>query len=343
VRAVRIEKFGPPEVLRVIDDEPVPEAGAGEILVRVEATSVNPIDCAVRSGYGAAFFTSRGLMRMPLIPGRDIAGTVDAVGQGVTRFAVGDPVFAAVTNFATAEFVRVPAAWAAPMPRSLSFSQAASLPYVALTTWSALVDVVGLTASSTKGKKVIVPRGAGGVGSFAIQLMKAWGAHVASTCSTRNVEFVRQLGADVVVDYTKENVAEVLSGYDVAFDTTFDLEEQLLGALKRDAGAAYVSIVTPKIRLTDQHGVTEGLKRAEELLAARKVEQARLGRRYEWAFMEPNGDALARIGQLVDSGKIRPIVDSVYEMSAIAQAHERCESRQARGKIVVTITPSQQS
>jgi NADPH:quinone reductase-like Zn-dependent oxidoreductase len=344
VRAVHFDRFGPArEVLRIVDDQPTPLVRDGEILIRVEATSVNPIDCAVRSGYGAAFFTSRGLMQLPLVPGRDVAGTVQQLGPNVEGFRVGDRVFAGVTNFATAEIVRVPVTSAAPMPRSLSFTEAASLPYVALTTWAALVDAAGLTPETTKGKHVIVPRGAGGVGCFAIQLMKAWGASVASTCSTKNVEFVRGLGADVVVDYTKEDVGAVLSGYDVAFDTTFDLEPQLLGALKTNADAVYVSVVTPKIRLTDEFGVDEGLKRAQGLLASRKDEQSKLGRRYEWAFMEPNGAALAQIGELVDSGRIRPVIDSVFEMERIAEAHERCDTKKARGKIVVTITPAPQS
>ncbi len=344
MRAVRFERFGPArEVLQVVDDEPTPIVRDGEILVRVAATSVNPIDCAVRSGYGSAFFASRGLMRLPLIPGRDVAGTIEAIGSNVDGFRVGDRVFAAVTNFATAEFISLPATWAAPMPRSLSFIEAASLPYVALTTWSALVDKAGMTLANAPGKRVIVPRGAGGVGSFAIQLMKAWGASVASTCSARNVDFVRGLGADVVVDYTREDVSKVLSGYDVALDTTFDLEGKLLDALKTDADAAYVSVVTPKIRFTDEFGVAEGLERSEELLTRKKVEQSKLGRRYEWAFMEPNGRALAQVGELVDSGKIRPVVDSAFEMDRIADAHERCESRRARGKIVVTTTPAQQT
>lgn len=339
MKAVRIDAFGPAEAaLRLVMDEPTPTPGPGEILVRVEATSVNPIDCAVRQGYGAAFFLAAGLIRLPLIPGRDVAGTVEAVGPGVTAFHPGRRVYAGATNFATAEFIAIPAAWAAPMPRGLSSIEAAALPYAALTAWSALVDTVGLTARTTAGRRVVIPRGAGGVGSFAIQLMKAWGAQVASICSTRNVELVRGLGADPVVDYLRADFTRVLANFDVAFDTAFDTEEGLLSILKTGADAAYVSIVTPRLRLMDQYGLDAGAARGNALLSQRKAEQALLGRRYDWAFMRPNGEALASIGALVEAGSIRPLIDRVYPIEDIVEAHRYCESRQARGKIIVEIT-----
>ncbi len=340
MKAVLFEKFGPAEkVLRIVRDAPEPPIGGSDVLIEVKATSVNPIDCAVRSGYGSAFFLRNGLMRMPLIPGRDIAGIVQRVGSSVSRVKVGDLVYAGVPNFATAAFAGVNEDWVASMPANLTFTQAAALPYAALTAWMALVDVVGLTPETARGKRIIIPRGAGGVGSFAIQLMKAWGAHVASICSTRNVDLVKRLGADVVVDYTQTDFAEVLRDYDVAFDTAFDTEEKLLGALRVNAGAHYVSIVTPRFQFIDKYGLDEGQKRGDAFLAERKATQEALGRRYDWAFMRPNGEALAAIGKLVEAGEIRPLIDSVYAMEDIARAHQLCESKQARGKIVIDITP----
>ena len=340
MKAVQIFAFGPPETaLQIRTDVAVPVVGPGDVLIRVAATSVNPIDCAVRSGYGSAFFLAKGLVRMPLIPGRDIAGVVEAVGAEVRTFKPGDKVWAGVPNFATAELAAVPQAWVAPMPANLTFVEAAALPYAALTAWSALADMVGLTAENTAGKTVIVPRGGGGVGSFAIQWMKAWGARVATVVSTRNLELVASLGADVAVDYTREDFSQVLFDYDVAFDTAFDTEQKLLGALKTGADAAYVSIVTPKLHLIDQHGLEAGLLAGEAFLAQRKAEQAALGRRYDWSFMEPNGAALAVIGQLVEAGKVRPVIDRVYGLDDIAEAHRYCETKQAQGKIVVEITP----
>lgn len=340
MKAVEYVSFGPAEdVLKIRHDMPKPEPGDGEILVRVHATSVNPIDCAVRSGYGTAFFLAKGLMQLPLIPGRDVAGTVEKLGAGVTGFELGQEIYAGATNFATAEYIAIPASWAAPKPQTLSFTEAAALPYAALTAWSALVNTIGLTAKTTRGKRVVIPRGAGGVGNVAIQLMKAWGAHVASIVSTRNVELVRGLGADVVVDYLKDDFSNRLHDYDVAFDTAFDTEQKLLGTLKTGADAAYVSIVTPKMQLIDQYGLDDGLKRGDAFLAARSAEQAALGRRYFWSFMEPNGTALAHISRLVDDGKIRPLIDRVYPMDSIVQAHQFCETKQAQGKIIVTIVP----
>ncbi|MBJ7483665.1 zinc-binding dehydrogenase [Brevundimonas sp.] len=339
MRAAQFSVFGAaPDVLKVLTDAPVPEIGPDDILVDNGATTVNPIDCAVRAGYGSAFFLREGLIRIPLIPGRDVAGVVAAVGANISDFRVGDRVYAGVPNFASAEQVGLPAAWAAPAPLTLSTPEAASLPYVALTTWTALVDILGLTPETTQGKRVVVPRGAGGVGSFAIQLMKAWGAHVATVCSTRNVDLVRSLGADVVVDYTREDFREVLKDYDVAFDTAFDTEEGLLGTLKTGADAAYVSIVTPKLHMIDQFGLEDGIARGEAFLADRKAQQARLGRRYEWAFMKPNGAALRTIAALVDEGRIRPVIDRVYGLDQIVDAHLYCETKQAQGKIVIDIT-----
>ena len=264
MKAVEYVSFGPAEdVLKIRHDMPKPEPGDGT-LVRVHATSVNPIDCAVRSGYGTAFFLAKGLMQLPLIPGRDVAGTVEKLGAGVTGFELGQEIYAGATNFATAEYIAIPASWAAPKPQTLSFTEAAALPYAALTAWSALVNTIGLTAKTTRGKRVVIPRGAGGVGNVAIQLMKAWGAHVASIVSTRNVELVRGLGADVVVDYLKDDFSNRLHDYDVAFDTAFDTEQKLLGTLKTGADAAYVSIVTPKMQLIDQYGLDDGLKRGDD-------------------------------------------------------------------------------
>jgi NADPH:quinone reductase-like Zn-dependent oxidoreductase len=139
------------------------------------------------------------------------------------------------------------------------------------------------------------------------------------------------------VDYTKQDVSDVLHDYDVAFDTAFDLEDKLLRALKIDADAAYVSIVTPKLQLIDEFGLKLGLERGSAMLAERVARQAELGRRYSWSFMRPNGEALRTIGRLIDTGKIRPVIDRVYSLAGLVEAQKFCETKQARGKIVVTI------
>jgi NADPH:quinone reductase-like Zn-dependent oxidoreductase len=339
MRAIELNRFGPArEVLTVVTDACKPVPGPEELLINVRAASVNPVDCAIRSGYGKDVFRSKGQVgpeAFPIRLGRDAAGVVAGVGERVEGFSIGDAVYTAPTRAAQAEFIVANAAEVAHMPRPLDFIQAASLPFVAMTTWNALVGQVGVTPEAAPSMRILVTRGAGGVGSFAIQLMKAWGAHVASICSTRNVEFVRSLGADEVVDYTGSRVSESLRNYDVVLDGTFDMEADLLETLKTHGGAAYITITSPKVRLADELGLEEGLRRAEELLAARVAEQARLGRRYFWGFMRPDGAALAQVSDLVTRGQIRPVVDRVFPLADVALAHEYCEAGKARGKIVL--------
>ena len=340
MRAVEFNRYGAADVLEIVTDATVPTPAAGEVQIRVLAASVNPSDCAIRGGYGKEVFRHKGQVGSTPFPqrlGRDAAGIVTAVGTGVEKFKPGDAVFTAPTRATLADYICVDASEVASMPKSLDFIAAASLPFVALTAWTALVNQAGLNPQSARGKRIVISRGAGGVGSFAIQLMKAWGAHVASTCSTRNVELVRDLGADVVVDYTRERIRDVLRDYDVVLDGAFDMEEELLATLKIGADACYVTIVSPKIRLIDELGMEEGQKRGTALLAERVAQQSALGRRYFWGFMQPDGAALEAVGQLVEAGKIRPLVDRVYPLAEIAAAHTYCESRQARGKIVIDL------
>jgi reticulon-4-interacting protein 1, mitochondrial len=338
MRAAQFDAYGSArEVLRVLDNAEVPQPAAGEILVRVVASSVNPIDCAVRGGYGRAYFELRTGQRPPMRPGRDVAGEVVAVGSGVADFSAGDPVYAATLGNANAQYLVVPEAWAAPKPVSLSFTEAASLPYVALTTWTALVTHAGLTPQNAAGRRVVVPRAAGGVGSFATQLIKAWDGEVVAICSTRNVALARSLGADIVIDYTQQDPRGRLGDVDIAFDTSFETESLLLESLKVGADAAYVGIVTPKLKLIDEHGLEDGLRLGDELFARRVAAQGALGRRYYWSFAQPDGAALRQIGQLVDTGRVRPIIDRTFELHRIVEAHEYCESGRAQGKIVVKI------
>jgi len=339
MRAVEINKYGAArDVIEIRENASKPTPNDDQLLVRVIASSVNPIDCAVRSGYGRELFKRQDGPEFPIRLGRDISGRVEAVGKNVQHYKPGDEIWAATLSGATADYAVVDTRDAAFKPRNLSFEQAAALPYVALTTWSALVDHVGLSPENTAGKRVIIPRGAGGVGCFAIQLMKAWGAEVATICSTRNVDLVKSLGADTVVDYKKTDFGEVLHDYDVAYDTSFDTEEKLLATLKKNANASYVSIVTPKIHFVDEFGVKEGLERADALFKSLVAEQRFFGRSYYWSFMQPNGHALATIAALVEDEKINPVIDRVYSMDELVEAHEYCESKQAQGKIIVKIS-----
>ena len=338
MRVAQFRRYGAArEVLEVVEEESPPQPGPSELLMRVHASSVNPIDCAVRRGYGHAYFEAKGLSRWPNRPGRDAAGEVIAVGKGAAAFQPGDEIYAATLGGANADYMVLPEAWAARKPDSLSFLEAASIPYSALTSWSALVDCAGLSPTTTAGKRVLIPRAAGGVGSLAVQLVKAWGGYVVASCSTRNLRIVKDLGADEVLDYAQQGYSASLRDFDVAFDTSFDTEDVLLDALKRDGGAVYVSIVSPRLRLIDEHGLTEGLKRGEELLAERTAAQRALGRAYHWCFARPNGAALTTIAALVDAGKVRPSMDQIFPLERIADAHERSESGLARGRIIIDL------
>jgi NADPH:quinone reductase-like Zn-dependent oxidoreductase len=337
MHAARHNGYGPVSVLEIVADQPVPTPGPGELLIRNRATSVNPIDSAVRSGYGAAYWEHTGQVVLPHIPGRDVVGAVVAAGPGVSRFAVGDEVWAGTFSGGTAEYVAVMESWAAPRPRNLTDIEAASLPYVALTAWTALVSLAGITPENAAGKKIIIPRGAGGVGNVAIQVMKAWGAHVATFVSPKNIPIMKALGVDVVVDRTSQDFADVLHDYDVVLDSFPGLEQKLLGTLKVGGDAAYVSIVTPKLQLIDKHGIAQGQALGETVFAERVAAQQALGRRYYWSFMEPDGAALGQIGRLVEAGAVRPLVDRVYRLDQLAQAHAFIDTKQVQGKVVIDI------
>lgn len=356
MRSVLIRRYGAAaDVLEICDETPLPQPAPDEILVRAHATSVNPVDCTARSGYGRNVFAAL-WGSLPLIPGRDVSGIVAAVGGEVEAFSPGDEVYAAPHIGCYAQYVAVKARHAALKPRNLTHVEAASLPFVALTTYTALFDNVGLSADGCAGKRVVVPRAAGGVGTFAVQLLKAWGAHVAAICSARNVRLLGELGADVIVDYEKQDFRELLSDYDVAFDTIgrpgdfeavdgakynagnpADFDERLISVLKTHADAAYVTICSPKMVLTDRYGLEEGTRRADVAYQERRFAQQALGRRYYWSFFNPNGAALAEVTSLVEAGAIRPVIDRLFPLEQIAAAHEHCESGRAQGKIAIEI------
>ncbi len=345
MRALRLERFGPAEeALRLVEDAPPPDLGRDDVLIRVVASSVNPIDCLRRNGYGRNLFARRGAA-LPLVLGRDVSGIVECVGGGVRRFRPGDAVWAACDNFrdgAWAELVAVRQADVAPKPPSLDHEQAAALPYVAVTTWGALARA-GVGPDSARGLRVLVHAGSGGVGSFAIQLLAAWGAWVATTCSARNRELVEGLGADRVVDYGSEAFDRALGDLDLVLDTLGgELEERTLSTLAERRGAAYVSLVHPMVRFTDRFGLLPGALAAGALLAGRKLAQRALhGRRYHWSVAAPDGRALAEVGRLVEAGRIRPVIDRVLPLERMAEAHRHSESGRTRGKIVIRVAPAE--
>jgi NADPH:quinone reductase-like Zn-dependent oxidoreductase len=306
--AVRIGEFGPPDVLQ-LETVPRPSAGPGELLVRVHAAAVNPIDTQVRAGHAQSLVN----VRLPHVPGYDLSGEVVEAGEGVTRFTPGDPVFAMLDlrrGGAYAEYAIVKEQEAAPKPERASHVEAASLPLVALTAWQALFE----TADLQPGQTVLIHAGAGGVGSVAIQLARWRGAHVIATASERNHAFLRSLGADIVIDYTTQRFEEVARDVDVVLDPIGgDTQRRSLATL-RDGG-----ILVGLVGLSPHAVAPERALRTTAIL------------------VRPDASQLAEIAALVDAGQLRPVVSHRLPIAQAADAHRQSETGHTRGKIVLDV------
>jgi len=334
MRAFVLSGYGGPDQTALADvSRPSPRAG--ELLVRVHAAGLNPVD----------FKTRAGMLRiirnypLPIVMGNDLAGVVEAVGSSVTRFAKGDRVFARVDKDvlgAFAEYAVVDENHAARMPASLDFASAAAVPLAALTALQALRDELHLG----NGERIFIPGGAGGVGTFAIQLAKHFGAHVATTASARGEALVRRLGADVVVDYTRERFEEHLSDYDCAFDLLGgDTLVHLFAVLKR--GGKVVSIAGLPEPLTARKDLGRGIGLAALFWLASLPTRLRAARRavsYRYLFMHPSGSDLAQLAALIDDGKVEVVVDRVFPFEEARQAMAYLESGRAKGKVVLAMS-----
>ncbi|MFN3792362.1 NADP-dependent oxidoreductase [Massilia sp.] len=308
MKAVRIHRYGGREVLS-LDEIPVPDIGPDDVLVRVVAASINPVDWKVRAGYLARMIPHR----MPLTLGWDVSGVVVASGSDVTRWQVGDAVYARpdlARNGTYAEFVAIRATECARKPRTISHVEAASLPLAGITAWEAMMD----TAQVRAGQRVLVHAGSGGVGSLAIQLLKAAGAIVVATASGRNRALVESLGVDQFVDYTTTKVADAVEPVDAVFDTIGGEVQEASWPLLTPGGIQ-VSIISPP----------------DEARAAA------MGVRAGFVFIGPNAPVLDRLAAMVDGGKLRPVVGAEFALEDIAQAHALSESGRAVGKIVLYV------
>ena len=207
------------------------------------------------------------------------------------------------------------------------------------TVWDALVTKAGLGPDNSKGKKVFVQGGAGGIGSLAIQLLKSWGAYVATTCSTANMKFVATLGADLVIDYTCEDYSHRLSKFDVALETVGGhLEEKTLGILRSDGRGVFVTLIHPILQTFDESGLVRGAVRNLSLFRKQKCHAKKHGvNRYYWSTFKPSNEALATVRHLVEQGQLQPHIDRSFDLANIIAAHQYCESGKANGKVVITI------
>jgi NADPH:quinone reductase-like Zn-dependent oxidoreductase len=313
MKAVRIHEYGGPEVL-LYEDTPLPEAAEGDVRIRVHAAGINPIDWKIRQGLRKNLPYA-----LPLILGWDVSGTVESVGRGVTAFGVGDGVFARpdiARNGAYAEYIAVRASEVASKPRSIDHVHAAAIPLAAVTAWQALFEAMPpyVGAGLSKGQTVLIHGAAGGVGSFAVQLAKWKGARVVATGSAANEGFLRDLGADEIIDYTKRRFEDVVQGMDVVFDTVGgDTQERSWSVLK--PGGFLVSIAgPPSAELAKKHGA-----------------------RGSHVFMQPNAAQLTEIARLVDAGHVRPVVADVIPLEEARRAHEMSQTGHVRGKLVLAV------
>jgi NADPH:quinone reductase-like Zn-dependent oxidoreductase len=330
MKALILKKYGGPDQI-VFGDIPKPALKPDEILVRVHAVGLNAIDTVIPKG------SFKPILRfeLPATLGSDLAGVVAEVGSRVTRFKVGDAIFASVFdlgNGSLAEFAVVPESAAALKPSNLDFVQAASIPMVGLTVWQAFKE----RARVKPGQKVFIPAGSGGVGTFAIQLAKHLGAKVGTTTSTANIDLVRSLGADEVIDYKKQEFEEVLRDYDVVLGTVKGASlKNSLRILKPNSSV--VSLVgPPTAAFARSRGMNFLLKTVFGLLSRSIIRKARKkGAAYSFLFVHPDGGQLAEIGELLQAGTIRPVIDKVFPFDQAKEALAYLEKGRAKGKVVV--------
>jgi NADPH:quinone reductase-like Zn-dependent oxidoreductase len=308
MKAVCIYSYGGPGVL-VYEDAPRPLPGDGEVLVRVHAAGVNPVDWKIREGHLKEMLHHT----LPLVLGWDVSGVVEALGANTTRLSVGDEVFSRPDisrDGAYAEFIVIRESEVALKPKSIDHIHAAALPLAGLTAWQTLFDAGGLSA----GQRVLIHAAAGGVGSLAVQLAKWKGAHVIGTASEHNHEFLRKLGADQVVDHNTERFEEVVQPVDVVLDTMGgDTQERSWKVLK--PGGILVSVVSPP---------------SAEAASAHGVRQA-------FVFIKPSAPQLAEIAKLADAEKLKAIVETILPLSDATRAQELSQRGHTRGKIVLRV------
>ena len=332
MKAFTVDRYGKNSTLRLAD-LPAPELRDDEVLVQVHAAGVNLVDAKVRNGEFKLLLP----YRLPFVLGHDVAGVVVKVGRNVRQFNVGDEVYSRPDDLRIgtfAEFVAVKEDSVAIKPRNISMEEAASIPLVGLTVWQALVE----RAKLKKGQKVFIQAGSGGVGTFAIQLAKHLGATVATTASAGNVALVKSLGADVVVDYKKDDFEKVLSGYDVVLNSQDGKTlEKSLNVLQ--AGGQLISISGPPTPEFAQERkapwLVKQVMRALSFGTRRKAKQLNVG--YAFLFMKASGSQLRQITPLIESGAIRPVVDKVFPFESTNEALAYVESGRAKGKVVIKV------
>ena len=337
MKAFILDSYGGPDHLRA-GDVPEPELRSDDVMIQVHAAGVNPVDARIREGDFKAFLP----YRLPIVLGCDVAGVVVSVGSRVRRFKVGDEVYSrpADQRIGTfAERIAINEHDVAIKPKALTMQEAASIPLVGVTAWQALIE----RANLQRGQKVLIHAGSGGVGTFAIQLAKHVGATVATTTSAANVDLVKRLGADVVIDYRKEDFADTLRDYDVVLNSQDKATlEKSLRVLK--PGGRLISISGPPdaafARSLNLPWILKTILTAtmSVLSYGIRAKAKRRGVNYSFLFMRADGGQLASIAALIDDGVIRPVIDRVFPFEATKEAMAYVDEGRAKGKVVVSMS-----
>jgi NADPH:quinone reductase-like Zn-dependent oxidoreductase len=332
VKAFILDRYGSKARLR-LGEMPAPVLGDYDVLVEVHAAGVNPLDCKIRDGDFKLILP----YRLPLVLGNDVAGVVVRVGSKVRRFKAGDEIYARpdkdrIGTFA--ELIAMNESDVAMKPKNLTMEEAASIPLVALTAWQALVE----TGKLTKGQKVLIHAGSGGVGTVAIQLAKHLGASVATTTGGANADLVKRLGADIVVDYRKDDFETILEGYDLVLNSLGkDALEKSLRVLK--PGGKLISISgPPDAEFARENGSSWPLQQIMRLLSFGIRRKSKLRRvSYSFLFMRASGEQLSKITALIEGGIIQPVIDRVFPFEATNEALAYVATERSKGKVVVKV------
>ncbi|MED3068938.1 NADP-dependent oxidoreductase [Bacillus thuringiensis] len=331
MKAMIIDRYG--KVPMRMAEVPTPEIKEYEVLAEIHAASINPIDFKIRDGKVKMLLK----YEMPLILGNDFAGVITKVGSKVTRFKVGDAIYARprknkIGTFA--EYIAIHEDDIALKPKNLSFEEAASIPLVGLTSYQALHDIMQLQ----KGQKILIHAGSGGVGTFAIQLAKIMGATVTTTASEAGANLVTSLGADEIINYKTEKFEDILKNYDAVFDTIGGATlEKSFNIIKSRGNIVSVSGM-PNARFGKEFG-SGFFKTLLFSLASKKLTalEKKHNAQYSFLFMKPSGDQLRTIANYIEAGKIKPVIDRVFPFEDAQKAMEYSESGRAKGKIIVKI------
>ncbi|XP_028823440.1 reticulon-4-interacting protein 1 homolog, mitochondrial-like [Denticeps clupeoides] len=325
-----IDRYGTNEVLRFTKNAPFPVIQyPNEVTVKVHAAALKPhrhVDtvAATMAMKSDPLNLNQAGSEFPLILGRDVSGVIMECGLDVALLSNLEMRCMQVSH----------------KPKSLSHPEAAALPYTASTAWSAVVNTGGLNKDNCAKKRVLILGASGGVGTFAVQLVKAWGGHVTATCSGAAERLVRELGADAVVDYGTGPIQNQLSSerFDLILDNVGgETERWALALLKPWSGAKYVTLVTPFLRNTDTLGIADGMFQTGVTVATKALKHLTKGVHYRWGFFIPSGPALDDISDMVDAGQVRPVVEAHYSFAQVPDAFLKVEGGHARGKTVIDI------